>query len=52
LRETQRCGIDAPHACYYPAPNALKPANEQLRQIDCGRMLVVEIGRPQEFSYI
>ena len=52
LRETQRCGIDAPHAYYYPAPNALKPANEQLCRIDFGRMPVVEIERPQEFSYI
>jgi hypothetical protein len=52
LRETQRCRIDAPHASYYPSPNTLKPANEQLRRIDFGQMPVVEIERPQEFRYI
>jgi hypothetical protein len=40
LRQTQRCGIDPPHAGYYATPNALKPTNEQFRRIDFGRMLV------------
>jgi hypothetical protein len=52
LCETQRRRINAPHTGYYPAPNALKPANEQLRRIDFGRMLVLEIERPHEFSCV
>ena len=52
LREMQRCGIGAPYASDYPAPDVLKPANEQPCRIDFGQLPVIEFERPEELCYV
>jgi len=51
LCEAQRDRIEAPHTGDYPAPDALKTANQQLRRIELGQMPVVELDRrPQQLG--